>query len=186
MPEVSNIWTTLTAYQGVIGATVGAIVGFAVSESFKHMGKMRVYFVKQELKFYNIKSNLGMEKVCSIEKSEYGHLNFWIELYNTKAYPISFREVRVEIEGKDRLHIMPVIVNEGLKHYTSMSLPIRSDVINLIPKTMEHHELDVSLDKKALQFIMESKQDVKYYFCLTMPKGKKKRMRIPVNYSEPE
>ena len=159
---------------GVIGTVVGAVVGALIVLIPQSIGKLRITFCSVELSPINISGPISMQReiVCALSEAQYANIRFVADIHNSKAYPLSYRDVALEFICGDKRQTVSIQERQKSKE------PELTYVLNQPSKTMVQYQFESRIIGEKLAILKDHNGKANYYLRLENHKGHQERFQI--------
>jgi len=162
------------AIAALVGALAGAVVGALIVIIPQYVGKLRITFSTAVLSPINILGPVSMqtENVCALSEARYVNIVFVADIHNSKAYPLSYRDVALEFVCEDKRQA--VRIQERQK--SNKLEP--AYVLNQPSKTMVQYLFEGRIRGEELEILRDHNGKADYYLRLENHKGHQERFQI--------
>lgn len=164
------------AIAALVGAGVGAVIGALIVIIPQYVGKLRITFSRIKISpMLHIIDSEGIDKstICALNEAQYADLWFVADIHNSKAYPLSYRDVALEFVCKDIRQTL--MVKERQRSGTV--IPVY--VLNQPSKTMVQYLFECKIRGEEFEILKENDGKANFFLRLENHRGHKKRLSIP-------
>jgi len=162
-------------YSEAIAALVGAVVGALIVLIPQYVGKLRITFTRLRISpmLHSIDRE-GIEKLtlCTLDEARYLDLMFVADIHNSKAYPLSYRDVALEFVCGDKCQAV------NIQERNKLSKLEPTYILNQPSKTMVQYLFECKIRGENLAILKAHNGKANYYLRLVNHKGHKERFPI--------
>lgn len=140
-----------TRFQGIIGALLGVITTFIMTQLIRKIGKTYFYFSEWKGNFYSTDNYGGYREVSDITKTDSYYYKFKLQIYNNSEINKVFRDIKIVFHLQ--YNIVESIPNDVSKQSSSTGGTQKHELsfINVLPKQMLEFKVDSFIENNLLE-----------------------------------